>query len=73
MADLTTKLEAANSAKKTTEETEALAFISECGGLEKVKAMRSTYQPPAPEGGKKPKPQAPKSKLDEEYDKLFNS
>ena len=73
VADLTTKLEAANSAKKTTEETEALAFISECGGLEKVKAMRSTYQPPAPEGGKKPKPQAPKSKLDEEYDKLFNS
>ena len=73
VADLTTKLEAANSAKKTTEETEALAFISECGGLEKVKAMRSTYQPPAPEGGKKPRQQAPKSKLDEEYDKLFNS
>lgn len=73
VADLTTKLEAANSAKKTTEETEALAFISECGGLEKVKAMRSTYQPPAPEGGKKPGQQAPKSKLDEEYDKLFNS
>jgi ATP-dependent protease ClpP protease subunit len=72
VADLTTKLEAANSAKKTTEETEALAFISECGGLKKVKAMRSTYQPPAPEGGKKPQQQAPKSKLEEEYDKLFN-
>ncbi len=72
VADLTTKLEAANSAKKTTEETEALAFISECGGLEKVKAMRSTYQPPAPEGGKKPAQQAPKSKLDEEHERICN-
>ena len=71
-AELQRKLDEAISAKKTTKETEALAFISECGGLEKVKAMRSTYQPPAPEGGKKPQQQAPKSKLEEEYDKLFN-
>lgn len=72
-AELQHKLDEALSAKKTAEETEALAFISECGGLEKVKSMRSTYTPPKPEGGKKPAQQAPKSKLDEEYDRLFNS
>lgn len=72
-AELQRKLDEALSAKKTEADTEVLAFISECGGLEKVKSMRSTYQPPAPEGGKKPEPTTPKSKLNEEWDKLFNN
>lgn len=72
-AELQRQLDEATSAKKTQADTEALAFIAECGGLDKVKAMRSTYQPPKPEGGKKPKPDTPKSKLDEEYDRLFNN
>lgn len=72
-AELQRKLDEALAAKKSKADIEALSFIAECGGLDKVKAMRSTYQPPAPEGGKKPIQQAPKSKLDEEYDKLFNS
>lgn len=72
-AELQRQLDEAKSAKKTTSEIEALSFIEECGGIEKVKSMRSTYQPPKPEGGKKPQPAAPKSKLDEEYDRLFNN
>lgn len=73
VADLTTKLEAANSAKKSEADIQALAFVTECGGIEEIKKLRSNYTPPQNEGGKKPKPQAPKSKLDEEYDRLFNS
>ena len=72
-AELQRQLDEAISAKKSEEDAKALDFIAECGGLDKVKAMRSTYQPPQPEGGKKPTPEAPKSKLDEEYDKLFNN
>lgn len=72
-AELQSRLDEAMSAKKTQAEIEALSFIEDCGGIENVKAMRSTYQPPKPEGGKKSAQQTPKSKLDEEYDKLFNS
>lgn len=72
-AELQRQLDEATGAKKTQADIEALSFIEECGGLEKVKSMRSTYTPPKPEGGKKPAQQAPKSKLDEEYDRLFNS
>lgn len=72
-AQLKQQLAEATGAKKTKEEIEALNFITECGGLEKVKSMRSTYQPPKPEGGKKTPPTTPKSKLDEEYDRLFNN
>lgn len=72
-AELQRKLDEALAAKKSKADIEALSFIEECGGLEQVKSLRSSYTPPAPEGGKKPIQQAPKSKLDEEYDKLFNS
>lgn len=72
-AELQRQLEEAKGAKKTQSDIEALSFIEECGGIEKVKSMRSTYQPPQPEGGKKSVPQTPKSKLDEEYDRLFNN
>lgn len=71
-ADLRRQLDEALAVKKTQQDTEALDFIAQCGGLEQLKSMRSNYQPPKPEGGKKPKTEAPKSKLDEEYDKIFN-
>lgn len=72
-AELQRKLDDALASKKSKEDIEALDFIKECGGIDKVKSLRSTYQPPKPEGGKKPVPTAPKSKLDEEYDRLFNN
>ena len=72
-AELQRKLDEALAAKKSKADIEALSFIEECGGLEQVKSLRSSYTPPAPEGGKRPDPQAPKSKLDEEYENLFNS
>lgn len=72
-AELQRRLEEAVSSKKSEEDAKALDFIAECGGIDKIKELRSTYQPPKPEGGKRPKPTAPKSKLDEEYDKLFNN
>lgn len=72
-AELQRRLDEANGAKKTEADIEALAFIEECGGIANVKSMKSNYQPPKPEGGKKPVKQSPKSKLDEEYERLFNS
>ncbi len=72
-AELKQKLEEATAAKKSEDDIKAIAFVNECGGIDEIKKLRSNYTPPQNEGGKKPKPAAPKSKLDEEYDRLFNN